>query len=204
MKKIVDGFTRLQRINGLDEEEAANLDLEGSSGFRVQLGGEEEGSKSGGGGGGGRKMPWARAETIVFRREKKLKEPTAAERTLPEAELARLRGEARGIREWVKVRKAGVTAEKVEEIRKAWRESELAMLKFGLPLCRNMERAMEIVEVKISFFFLKLRRRKCNYLITLSMNYKLYVFCLSSNVGFSFLQLNSRASLNDFFLLTNK
>eukprot|EP00268_Persea_americana_P014992 TRINITY_DN16793_c0_g1_i1.p1 TRINITY_DN16793_c0_g1~~TRINITY_DN16793_c0_g1_i1.p1 ORF type:complete len:763 (-),score=164.69 TRINITY_DN16793_c0_g1_i1:455-2743(-) len=166
MKKIVDGFTRLQRINGRDEDKEANFDLEESPEFKVPLGGEE-GVRLGGG--GGRKMPWARAERVVFRREKKVRAVTAAERSLPEMELMRLRGVARGMRKWVKVMKAGVTAEKVEEIRKAWREGELAMVKFGLPLCRNMERAMEIVETKAGGLVVWSKKdtlvvyRGCNY-----------------------------------------
>lgn len=182
MKKIVDGFTRLQRINGRDEDKEANFDREESSKFKVPLGGEEEdGVRLGGG--GGRKMPWARAERIVFRREKKVRAVTSAERSLPEMELMRLRGVARGMRKWVKVMKAGVTAEKVEEIRKAWREGELAMVKFGLPLCRNMERAMEIVEVRISFFFSSMkcrRRRKRNLPVSEFMNssHKSIIVCL--------------------------
>lgn len=102
-----------------------------------------------------KKVPWARAEKkLGFPRLKKEKAPTAAEMSLDPACLARLRGEAAAMRKWVKVKKAGVTDCKVEEIRRLWREGELAMVRFDEPLCRNMERAHEIVEA--SFLLLLL------------------------------------------------
>lgn len=48
---------------------------------------------------------------------------------------------------WIKARKAGITAEVVEEIKRIWRFHELAMVKIVDPLKRNMDRAREIVEV---------------------------------------------------------
>ncbi|KAK6927933.1 RNA-binding, CRM domain [Dillenia turbinata] len=93
-------------------------------------------------------MPWWKAERIAFGRPKKEKVVTAAELNLPEMLLKRLRAEAKKMRKWVKVNKAGVTEAVVEEIELIWRNNELAMLKFGLPLSRNMDRAREIVQVK--------------------------------------------------------
>ncbi|KAE8654970.1 maize chloroplast splicing factor CRS1, putative isoform 2 [Hibiscus syriacus] len=66
------------------------------------------------------KMPWMRAEEELAMR----------------------------MRKWVKVMKAGVTQAVVDEIRLVWRDNELVMLKFSVPLCRNMDRAREIVEMK--------------------------------------------------------
>ncbi|XP_020094505.1 chloroplastic group IIA intron splicing facilitator CRS1, chloroplastic [Ananas comosus] len=96
--------------------------------------------------------PWAGAgeETLVFGREKKARAPpTAAERRLPAAELARLRSAARGTeRRWVRAKKAGLTPEVVEEIARVWRTRELAAVRIVEPLRRNMDRAREIVEAK--------------------------------------------------------
>ncbi|KAL5809932.1 hypothetical protein ACOSQ4_026500 [Xanthoceras sorbifolium] len=93
-------------------------------------------------------MPWSKEERVVYRRMKKEKVERRAETVLDKVLLGRLRGEARRMRKWVKVMKAGVTENVVYEIRLAWRRSELAMVKFDIPLCRNMERAREIVELK--------------------------------------------------------
>ncbi|KAL9689417.1 hypothetical protein QQ045_009802 [Rhodiola kirilowii] len=60
-------------------------------------------------------------------------------------EEMRLRNEARRMRKWVKVKKAGVTLEVVAEIKLIWRNQELVMVKFDVPLCRNMPRACEIL-----------------------------------------------------------
>lgn len=95
----------------------------------------------------GSRMPWVREERIVFRGMKKEKVATAAELSLDGMLLGRLRGKAARMRRWVKVMKAGVTQAVVDEIKLVWRKNELAMVKFGVPLCRNMDRAREIVEV---------------------------------------------------------
>ena len=77
---------------------------------------------------------------------------TAAELSLDSGLLERLRGEATKMKKWVKVKKAGVTWDIVSQIRFLWKNNELVMLKFDIPLCRNMDRAREIVEVW--FFYL--------------------------------------------------
>lgn len=95
----------------------------------------------------GMKIPWDSEEKIVYRRMKMEKVLTAAELNLDAMLLERLRGEAAKIKKWVKVKKAGVTRAVVDQIHLVWKNNELAMLKFDLPLCRNMDRAREIVEV---------------------------------------------------------
>lgn len=94
-----------------------------------------------------RRMPWESEEKMVFRRMKKVKVVTAAELCLDEVLLKWLRAEAAKIRKWVKVKKAGVTDAVVDQIWFIWKNNELCMLKFDIPLCRNMDRAREIVEV---------------------------------------------------------
>lgn len=96
----------------------------------------------------GGKLPWVKDERVIFRRTKKEKAVTTAELTLDKELLARLRMEAKKMRKWVKVMKIGVSKEVVDEINRIWRRSELAMVKFDIPLCRNMDRAQEIVEVR--------------------------------------------------------
>ncbi|XP_074308309.1 chloroplastic group IIA intron splicing facilitator CRS1, chloroplastic [Silene latifolia] len=96
-----------------------------------------------------KRMPWERNEgKMVFRRVKKEKVVTAAELSLDKELLERLRGEACKMRKWVKVKKLGVTERVVDEVHSIWANNELVMLQFDLPLCRNMDRAREIVEIK--------------------------------------------------------
>ncbi|OMO80207.1 hypothetical protein CCACVL1_13100 [Corchorus capsularis] len=95
------------------------------------------------------RIPWLRdEEKVVFRRMKKEKVLTQAEISLDKDLLERLRGKAMRMRKWIKVMKAGVTQAVIDEIKSSWRKNELVMLKFGVPLCRNMDRAREIVEMK--------------------------------------------------------
>nr|XP_027079089.1 chloroplastic group IIA intron splicing facilitator CRS1, chloroplastic-like isoform X1 [Coffea arabica] len=96
----------------------------------------------------GGKMPWDRGEKLVTWKVKKEKVVTAAELSLDEELLDRLRDEASRMRKWVKIMKAGVTQEVVHRVHAIWKNNELAMLKFDLPLCRNMDRAQEILEMK--------------------------------------------------------
>ncbi|CAF2136185.1 unnamed protein product [Brassica napus] len=96
-----------------------------------------------------RRMPWEREEEkFILRRRKKERVLTTADLILDEGLLKRLRLEASKMREWVNVRKAGVTETVVNDIRLIWEENELAMVRFDVPLCRNMERAQEILELK--------------------------------------------------------
>ncbi|XP_009126099.1 chloroplastic group IIA intron splicing facilitator CRS1, chloroplastic [Brassica rapa] len=96
-----------------------------------------------------RRMPWEREEEkFILRRRKKERVLTTADLILDEGLLKRLRLEGSKMREWVNVRKAGVTETVVNDIRSVWEENELAMVRFDVPLCRNMERAQEILELK--------------------------------------------------------
>ncbi|XP_076908025.1 chloroplastic group IIA intron splicing facilitator CRS1, chloroplastic-like isoform X2 [Bidens hawaiensis] len=116
-----------------------------------------------------RKLPWERDERMVFRRMKKEKLATAADLSLDEGLIERLRTEAKNMRKWVKVMKAGVNEGVVEQIRLIWKTDELAMIKFDVPLCRNMDRAREIVEIKTGGFVIWSKKdvlvvyRGCNY-----------------------------------------
>ncbi|XP_076929855.1 chloroplastic group IIA intron splicing facilitator CRS1, chloroplastic-like [Bidens hawaiensis] len=116
-----------------------------------------------------RKLPWERDERMVFRRMKKEKLVTAADLSLDEGLIERLTSEAKKMRKWVKVKKAGVNEGVVEQIRLIWKTDELAMIKFDTPLCRNMDRAREIVEFKTGGFVIWSKKdvlvvyRGCNY-----------------------------------------
>ncbi|KAK7317461.1 hypothetical protein RJT34_01719 [Clitoria ternatea] len=116
-----------------------------------------------------RRMPWEKDENFVVVRVKKERVVTAADLTLDKMLLRRLRDEAARIRTWVKVKKAGVTQAVVDEIKWTWRKNELAMVKFDIPLCLNMDRAREIVETKTGGLVVWSRKdalvvfRGCNY-----------------------------------------
>ncbi|KAI3747780.1 hypothetical protein L6452_10430 [Arctium lappa] len=166
MKKI------LYSIDNLEEESQELRDTENNSEqmeFDLSLGKLEEDSDGGDKRWFRRKLPWEREERMVFRRMKKVKVVTAAELSLDVGLLERLRGEARKMRNWVKVKKAGVNEGVVEQIRLIWNTDELAMLKFDMPLCRNMDRAREIVEIKTGGFVIWSKKdtlviyRGCNY-----------------------------------------
>lgn len=96
-----------------------------------------------------RKMPWDRDKKLIFRRVKEDRIlTTAAELSLDKELLQSLRNEAARMTRWVKVKKAGVTQAVIDQVNLTWKDNELAMLKFDLPLSKNMERAREIVETK--------------------------------------------------------
>lgn len=96
-----------------------------------------------------RRMPWEREEDkFILRRTKKERVSSTADLILEEGLLKRLRLEGSKLRKWVNVRKAGVTEAVVSEIRSIWEGNELAMVRFDVPLSRNMERAQEILELK--------------------------------------------------------
>ncbi|CAC01859.1 putative protein [Arabidopsis thaliana] len=139
MKKIVRNVEKLDEDS--DSEETQMDDL---SEFEY-LGRIEEKVESKDRFGG--KMPWEREEErFILRRMKKESVPTTAELILDEGLLNRLRREASKMRKWVNVRKAGVTELVVNKIKSMWKLNELAMVRFDVPLCRNMERAQEIIE----------------------------------------------------------
>ncbi|RCV30800.1 hypothetical protein SETIT_6G124900v2 [Setaria italica] len=100
-----------------------------------------------------RAVPWAAARDeglkVALRREKKAREPTRAEAELEAGELDRLQRLARGMGRWARAKKAGVTDEVVEDLRREWaRGEELAAVRIVEPLRRNMDRAREILEIK--------------------------------------------------------
>ncbi|XP_020997015.1 chloroplastic group IIA intron splicing facilitator CRS1, chloroplastic isoform X1 [Arachis duranensis] len=128
-----------------------------------------------------RRMPWEKDEkSVLFVRLKKEKPVTAADLTLDKVLLKRLRSEAAKMRIWVKVKKLGVTQDVVDEIKRTWRNNELAMLKFDIPLCKNMDRAREIVELKTGGLVVWSRKdtlvvyRGCNYQLTSTSSQKVY------------------------------
>ncbi|ESQ41603.1 hypothetical protein EUTSA_v10012836mg [Eutrema salsugineum] len=141
MKKIVRKVEKLEE-NSDSEETQMDNPVEFKSLGRIAE--ETESGKRFSG-----KMPWDREEEkFILRRTKKERAPTAADLILDEGLLKRLRREASKMRKWVNVRKAGVTETVVNDIRSIWRLNELAMVRFDVPLCRNMERAQEIIEMK--------------------------------------------------------
>lgn len=112
------------------------------------------------------KLPWDKSDQdeAFLRRTKKEKVVTKAEMCLDRALLFRLRNEARRMRKWIKVKKAGVTWNVVKEIMLTWKDQDLAMVKLDIPLCRNMDRAIEIIEVGrtlrlhiLSFLYMSVR-----------------------------------------------
>jgi len=139
MKKIFERIETLREAR--DSEEAVKNPEAPDFGFSLEELGGGENSEVGG------KMPWEGDEKVVFRRTKKEKVVTAAELSLDRELLERLRSEAARMRSWVKANKAGVTQAVVDQVHLIWKDNELAMLKFGLPLCRNMDRAREILVV---------------------------------------------------------
>ncbi|KAJ8761771.1 hypothetical protein K2173_004582 [Erythroxylum novogranatense] len=124
----------------------------------------------------GRNFPWVRKDKAVYWRMKKERVVTEAESKLDPELLRELRTEARRMRKWVNVNKAGVTESVVDEINLAWKSSELAMVKFYLPLCRNMDRAREILEMKTGGLVVWTRKdvhviyRRHNYALMESSN----------------------------------
>ncbi|XP_023551202.1 chloroplastic group IIA intron splicing facilitator CRS1, chloroplastic isoform X1 [Cucurbita pepo subsp. pepo] len=126
------------------------------------------------------RMPWEKDDGIVLRRPKK-KTVTSAELSLDKVLLERLRGEASKMEKWVKVNKIGVTQDVVNKIHFTWETNELAMLKFDVPLSRNMDRAREIVEMKTGGMVVWSKKnalvvfRGCNYPLGLKLSTKMQV-----------------------------
>ncbi|XP_073288950.1 chloroplastic group IIA intron splicing facilitator CRS1, chloroplastic [Primulina huaijiensis] len=141
--------------------------------FGIPLEDVEKGVKS-------KKLPWEREERMVTTRVKKEKVATAAESSLDGELLRRLRSEAAIMKTWVKVKKAGVTEAVVNQVILIWRSDELALLKFDLPLCRNLDRAREIVELKTGGVVVWSKKdflavyRGCNYVSRSRHHPKIY------------------------------
>ncbi|GAB2288871.1 hypothetical protein Dimus_023179 [Dionaea muscipula] len=137
MKKILHS---IEKLEGTDDSDCDHQNLDGFGGGISFEGVGDLKVKS--------KMPWVKEERVVIRRPRKEKVLTAGEMSLDPEMLKRLRGDAAKMRKWVKVKKLGVTQAVVDEVHSIWRNNELVMLKFDIPLCRNMDRAREIVELK--------------------------------------------------------
>ena len=140
MKKIVDRVEKLHKTQNSNETRVDSLNVENFGGYLEILKENEEVRSKG-------RMPWEKDEKFGFVKVKREKVVTAAELTLDKVLLRKLRNEAERMRTWIKVKKARVTQDVVDQIKRTWRRNELAMIKFDIPLCRNMDRAREIVEV---------------------------------------------------------
>ena len=136
MKRVFEGIGRVEETQDSWETQKNPEEIE----LDFSLGEDEDSRVR-------ERMPWEREERVVFRRVKRERVVTAAELSLDGELLERLRGEAARMRKWIMVKKAGVTQAVADQIGLIWRNDELVMLKFDLPLCRNMDRAREIVEV---------------------------------------------------------
>ncbi|KAL9255272.1 Chloroplastic group IIA intron splicing facilitator CRS1, chloroplastic-like protein [Drosera capensis] len=157
MKKIIHGMKKLEEKGNL---KTTHFD---SGGFGGELDLDEGIERM-------RRLPWVKEEMAGSRgRWVKPKVVTAAEMCLDGDLLERLRREAKKMRVWVKVKKLGVTEGVVDEVHSIWRNNELVMLKFDVPLCRNMERAQDIVELKTGGLVVWSKKdslvayRGCNY-----------------------------------------
>ncbi|KAI9379580.1 hypothetical protein POPTR_017G116700v4 [Populus trichocarpa] len=161
-KRIVRSIEKLQKDQNLKETPVNSGGFDIGEGLKQLNGDGVLGFRE-------KKLPWVREERVGNWRMKKEKVVSKAELSLDKELLERLRGEAAKMRTWVKVKKAGVTQSVVDEIRLTWRTSELAMIKFYMPLCRNMNRARDIVEMKTGGLVVWTRKdihvvyRGCNY-----------------------------------------
>ncbi|KAL5581829.1 hypothetical protein UlMin_014271 [Ulmus minor] len=172
IKKIARNIEMLGKTIDLEDTQSNYEEL--GIGVGLERIGEVGNSRIGG------KMPWDKDESFVFRRTKKIRPVSAAELSLDKELLERLRGEAAKMRKWVKVKKAGVTQAVVDNIKLIWKTNELAMVKFDIPLSRNMDRAQEIVEMKTGGMVVWNRKdalvvyRGCNYQPTQKTMSKMY------------------------------
>ncbi|PON53100.1 RNA-binding, CRM domain containing protein [Parasponia andersonii] len=194
IKKIARKIQKLGDKVDLEETEKGSEEM-GIGGYLGRLG--EAGDLRVGG-----KLPWERDESFVFRRMKKEKTVTAAELRLEKELLERLRGEAYKIRKWVKVKKAGVTQDVVDDVKFIWKRNELAMVKFDIPLCRNMDRAQEIVELKTGGLVVWRKKdtlviyRGCNYPSTSKTFPKMYPSFSSTDIGLLNLETGIHSEVN--------
>ncbi|KHN47230.1 Chloroplastic group IIA intron splicing facilitator CRS1-like protein, chloroplastic [Glycine soja] len=145
MKKIVERVEKLHKTQNSYETRVGSLNVENFGGYLKNLKENDE----------------VRTKVV-----------TAAELTLDKVLLRKLRNEAERMRTWIKVKKARVTQDVVDQIKRTWRRNELAMTKFDIPLCRNMDRAREIVETKTGGLVVLSKKdflvvyRGCNHQLT--------------------------------------
>ncbi|XP_038884367.1 chloroplastic group IIA intron splicing facilitator CRS1, chloroplastic isoform X2 [Benincasa hispida] len=180
MRRIAKSIGKLQK-NGDSGETRMKLEEVEFGGFYLE-GFEESGTR--------RRMPWEKDNGIVLRRTKK-KTVTSAELNLDKMLLERLRSAASKMEKWVKVNKVGVTEDVVNKIQFIWERNELAMLKFDVPLSRNMDRAREIVEMKTGGMVVWSKKnglvvyRGCNYPLGLKHSTEMQVdssYCSKTQV----------------------
>ncbi|CAJ1843528.1 unnamed protein product [Sphenostylis stenocarpa] len=174
MKKIVEKVDKLRNTQNSAETLIGSPNVENFGGVLESLKEMEEVRRT------KERMPWESDEKFVLVKIKRKKAVTAAELTLDKLLLRRLRDEAARMRTWIKVKKAGVTQDVVDQIKRTWRKNELAMVKFDIPLCRNMNRAREIVELSICLvlkefptFRAKIRIQICMYAYRYAAMYEL-------------------------------
>ncbi|QCE12930.1 RNA-binding [Vigna unguiculata] len=166
MKKIVKKVEKLRSSYNSAEALIGSPNVESLGGVLESLKENEEVSSTKG------RMPWENDSKFVYEKIKRKKAVTAAELALDKVLFRRLRDEAARMRTWIKVKKAGVTQDVVDQIKLTWRRSELAMIKFDIPLCRNMSRAREIVETKTGGLVVLSKKdflvvyRGCNHQLT--------------------------------------
>ncbi|XP_017408902.1 chloroplastic group IIA intron splicing facilitator CRS1, chloroplastic isoform X1 [Vigna angularis] len=166
MKKIVKKVEKLRSSHNSAEALIGSPNAESLGGVLGSLKENEEVRRTKG------RMPWENDAKFVYEKIKRKKAATSAELTLDKVLLQRLRNEAASMRTWVKVKKAGVTQDVVDQIKSTWRRRELAMVKFDIPLCKNMSRAREIVETKTGGLVVLSKKdfvvvyRGCNHQLT--------------------------------------
>ncbi|XP_054788026.1 chloroplastic group IIA intron splicing facilitator CRS1, chloroplastic [Prosopis cineraria] len=200
MKKIVQSIEKLRKGQNYSTDEQMDSAEAGIGDTLERL--EKDGDSR-----TWSRMPWEKDERIEFRRTKKEKAVTTADLTLDKTLLRRLRSEAARMRTWVKVKKAGVTQAVVDEIKRIWTRSELAMVKFCVPLCRNMDRAQEIVELKTGGLVVWSKKdilviyRGHNHQITPKLSEKIYTRyfdCQNNLHGINFLQSETKDKVYQF------
>ncbi|KAF1869590.1 hypothetical protein Lal_00017165 [Lupinus albus] len=185
MKRIAQ---KVEKLHNTENTQLGSEKVDNFEGYFEKLNENDDGSSSSSSSSSsnGRRsrrerMPWERDEKIVFLKMKKEKALTAAELNLDKVLLQKLRDEAAKMRKWVKVMKAGVTQDVVDEIKRIWRKNDLAMIKFDIPLCRNMDRAREIVETKTGGLVVQSKKdflvvyRGCNHQLTSKGTPKIYI-----------------------------
>ncbi|KAG9131631.1 hypothetical protein Leryth_027064 [Lithospermum erythrorhizon] len=167
MNKVYQGFEKLQRTHSSVHTQTSPLEIKFKFSSQGLFGDTQ--NKLDKIGIDSKKMPWVKDDKLVIKRVKKERIMSSAELNFDAFLLERLKGEAKKIKKWVKVNKAGVNQSVIDQVRFIWRDNELAMLKFDLPLCRNMERAREITEIKTGGFVVWVNKdalfvyKGCNY-----------------------------------------
>ncbi|KAM0932415.1 putative RNA-binding, CRM domain, YhbY-like superfamily [Dioscorea sansibarensis] len=145
MRNIVRSISKLGTLAPVEvdgDDERSDEDIE----FSIPL---EEVVGDGNGKVRKMKVPWGNVvEKVVYPKKKEECVLTTAKRILAKDVLQRLQEEAGKMDRWVKAKKAGLTEDVVNEIKRIWRKRELVKVKFRLPLSVNMVRAREIVEMK--------------------------------------------------------